>query len=148
MFIDIKLKTWVRNLIAGALTLGIIVGVIMLIFHNKANIDTNLYDKNFNRVSYINLQGWDVEETPFSEQIVTIPERFNDVYKRYNDVQHKQGFNLSDYKGKNVTEYIYKVKNYNNGEDNVYARLLVFSNRIIAGDIFKMEQNGFIKPLR
>ncbi|GHU54771.1 hypothetical protein FACS1894132_09900 [Clostridia bacterium] len=148
MFINFRLKTWTRNLIAGALAIAVMLGIILLIFHNKANIDTNLYNKNFNRISYINLQGWNIDENAYSEQDIIIPEKFNEIYKKYNNIQQKQGWDLSDYKGKSVTEYVYKIKNYNNGEDNVYARVLVISNRIIGGDIFKMEQNGFIKALK
>ncbi|MDR0920496.1 MAG: DUF4830 domain-containing protein [Oscillospiraceae bacterium] len=148
MFIGLRLRTWVRNLIAAVLTVAVVLGIILLIFHNKDKIDTNLYDKNFNRISYINLQGWDIDETPYSEQYITIPEKFNKVYEKYNSIQNKQGWDLADYKGKSAIEYIYKVKNYNNGEDNVYARVIVLSNRIIGGDIFKMEQGGFIKALK
>jgi NhaP-type Na+/H+ and K+/H+ antiporter len=144
----IRVKTWVRNIVVGIIFIGIITGIVILIISNRVKIDTNLYDVNFNRVSFINLQGWDIEETPFSEQEITIPEKFNSVYKNYNNIQQKQGWNLADYKGQKATEYIYKINNYNGGEENTYARVIIMDNRIIGGDVFKMEQNGFIKPLK
>jgi hypothetical protein len=144
----IRIKTAVRNLVAGIIMVGVILGIGLLIFSNKDEIDTNTYSTDVNRVSYINLQGWNVEETPYTEKVIKIPEKFNKTYDKYNDIQNKQGWDLSDYKGETATEYTYKVLNYNGGEENIYARLIILDNRIIGGDIFQMESNGFIKTLK
>lgn len=138
----------IRNIFAAVSLVGVAAGVLFLIFSNKNEIDTNLYSNEFNRISYINLQGWDIEETPYSVQEIVIPDKFNDVYKDYNAVMQKQGWDLSDYRNKTVKEYTYLVKNYAGGEKDVYARIILQDNRIIGGDIFKMEPGGFIKPLK
>ena len=72
-----------------------------------------------------------------------IPQEFNSVYEKYNELQRAQGLNLKRYMGKTATVYDFKLKNYNyDGE--VFATLFIRNNRIIAGDICSNDSNGFI----
>lgn len=63
------------------------------------------------------------------EHEITIPEIWNDVYTRYNELQRQQGFDLAPYKGKPAVEYVYFA------DETLNATVLVSDNRIIAAHI-------------
>lgn len=86
------------------------------------------------RRDYLASFGWDTESEPEQKQL-TIPESWNDVYNAYNELQLNQGFDLSQYKGKAVTLYSYKITNYENLSEGVVADMLVCDGRLIGGDI-------------
>ncbi|MDR0984068.1 MAG: DUF4830 domain-containing protein [Ruminococcus sp.] len=136
------------KIIISAIVFGIVfAGVGYLIIHNINHIDKNTYKNNENKVNYLNINGLNVDETPFIEEEVTVPEKWNKVYEDYNEVQRRQGYNLSDYKGKKVIRNVYEVKNYNDGEKNIYAEVLTYNDKIIASSIFEMTQDGFIRSV-
>lgn len=64
------------------------------------------------RVEYLASLGWQVETPAVSEEDVLIPKTFSDVFQKYNELQRSQGFDLSDYGGKEVKLYTYKVTNH------------------------------------
>ena len=75
---------------------------------------------------------------------VEIPTEFDSVYTKYNDIQRSQGLNLRKYRGKTATRYTYRVTNYDNYEGTVLASIIVYKNKIIAGDICGVDNNGFV----
>ena len=66
------------------------------------------------------------------------------VFPKKNELQKSQGFDLTDYAGKSVTIYNYKVLNYPENSEYVYATLIVLDGVIIGGDIHSTELNGFM----
>lgn len=98
---------------------------------------------NEDRIAFLSQFGWTVEEEPLEEQIVTIPDKFNKVFRGYNDIQKKQGLDLEKYKRKEVTRYTYTVTNYPDYNGTVYANLLVYRNTVIGGDICSADISGF-----
>lgn len=78
---------------------------------------------------------------------MTIPAEFDRVFESYNAIQKQQGLDLSKYKNRDMTRYTYKVLNYPNYDGTVYANILVYRNRVVAGDICSADVNGFIKGL-
>jgi hypothetical protein len=64
----------------------------------------------------------------------------------YNELQKKQGLDLSKYARKKVTRYTYKVTNYDSDGD-VYASLFVHRGKIIACDLSSASPDGFVLPL-
>ena len=85
------------------------------------------------------------------EKQVKIPEEFNDVYSRYNEIQKSQGFDLEQYKGQEVTVYTYSITNYQGYEnrDCIYANLLVCNNTLIGGDVCSTSaSDGFMQSLK
>ena len=40
--------------------------------------------------------------------------------------------------------YTYKITNYGEGEDTVYANILVYRDKVIGGDICSANVDGFI----
>lgn len=102
---------------------------------------------NSERVEFLNRQGWIVKPDPVSKEKVTIPAEFNELYKKYAELQTAQGFDLDKYKGKEATLYSYTVLNYPEHSENVTANLLVSDDRLIAAEITLNEENGFTEPL-
>jgi hypothetical protein len=96
------------------------------------------------RVAFLAQFGWEVKPGAVDTQEVTVPAEFDKIYTAYNEIQRRQGLDLSDYKKKKVTRYTYEVTNYEKAEGTVYANLLVYRNRVIGGDICSADVNGFI----
>ena len=97
------------------------------------------------RVAYLATFGWSVNAEPTEVQQVRIPDTAdNKVFARYNDLQLSQGFDLTQYAGKEVMRYVYEVLNHPDATDPVYAGILVYEGRIIGGDITDTSPNGQI----
>ena len=97
---------------------------------------------NEQRVAWLASFGWQVRETPEETQEVKIPEEFNEVFTRYNQLQQSMGFDLSAYAGKPAKRYVYAITNYPDGSPDYYATLLVCKNKIIGGDITSKAEGG------
>lgn len=94
--------------------------------------------------SFLAQFGWKVEDQPLETVKVTIPDEFDKVFTAYNEIQRRQGLNLSKYKRKEVTRYTYAVTNYEGYDGKVYANVLVYRNRVVGGDICSADTTGFI----
>ena len=99
---------------------------------------------NEDRVEFLAQFGWTVENEPVESAEVTIPEDFDKIFLQYNEIQKRQGLDLTKYKKKNVTRYTYKITNYEGFEGTVYANLLVYRNKVIGGDICSADIRGFL----
>ena len=95
-------------------------------------------------VTFLSQFGWEVEAAPVEQANVTIPAQFDKVFAAYNEMQRAQGLDLSNYSGRTVQRYTYRVTNYPGYEGTVLANLLVARGRVIGGDICAAEQNGFL----
>lgn len=99
---------------------------------------------------YLNGYGWVVSSQADINE-VTIPAKFSEVYEQYNDIQKKQGFDLSKYRTNTVKKYTFAVLNYpqESGEkrSDVYANILVLGSKIIAADITCPALDGFTIPV-
>lgn len=102
---------------------------------------------NADRVAFLRSYGWEVDETPVREQEVRIPEVFDAVYQSYNELQGRQGLDLTRYQGKKATLYVYAVRNDPSGEQGVTANLVLYRNRLIAADLSSAEADGFVRPV-
>lgn len=107
-------------------------------------------DTEEERQAFFKQFGYEIEATPLEVVKVTIPEKFDAVYTEYNDIQRAQGLNLAKYQGEEATRYTYTVKNYAY-TGTVLATIIVYKDRIIAGDICSADgagfMHGFEKPL-
>jgi len=86
--------------------------------------------------------GWDAGEKPLEIREVMIPETFDEVYERYNDMQKEEGYDLEKLQGETVTLYTYEIRNHPSGED-ARANLLILENRLVGGDICSVKVDGF-----
>ncbi|MGI5979531.1 MAG: DUF4830 domain-containing protein [Oscillospiraceae bacterium] len=103
---------------------------------------------NEERVKFLAELGWDVDPEPVCISEVTIPLEFSDVYKKFNELQIEQGYNLSEHRGEKVLIYAYRVKNYDGYEGPVVAELYIAENHLIGGDIHSLALNGFMHSLK
>ncbi|MBE6596299.1 MAG: DUF4830 domain-containing protein [Ruminococcaceae bacterium] len=105
------------------------------------------YDKiktNEDRIEFLSQFGWEVKAEAVTASEVTIPNEFDKVFTGYNEIQKRQGLDLSKYKKKNVMRYTYEITNYNGYDGTVYANLIIYRNRVIGGDICSADVTGFI----
>ena len=94
--------------------------------------------------SFLSQFGWKVGDEPTETVKVTIPDQFDKIFTAYNEIQRRQGLNLTKYKRKDVTRYTYEVENYEGYDGKVYANVLVYRNRVIGGDVCSADNTGFI----
>lgn len=136
-------------LILGAIALGIL--VLVLLFGNGGNAETTsapAVSNNDARVKFLTDFGWEVAASPVESSQVRIPDKSSEVFDRYNDLQKSQGYDLTSYAGKTAMRYVYKVSNYPDATDPVYATLLVCKNKIIGGDITNTAPGGKIQGFK
>ena len=73
-----------------------------------------------------------------------MPSEFDRVFASYNEIQKRQGLDLTKYAGRKVMRYTYEITNYEGEEGKVYANILVYRNKVIGGDICSARVDGFI----
>ncbi|MBC8571015.1 DUF4830 domain-containing protein [Zongyangia hominis] len=111
---------------------------------SKAGAITFKGATNEERLDFLGHFGWQVESDPAEIVEFVIPAEFNDTYQNYNAIQKKQGLDLEKFKGKTAKRYSYTVTNYPNVKEGVRANLVVYKDKIIAGDICSLELDGFM----
>ena len=142
--VDIK-----KTLIALAAAVGLIIGMIFLFGGSDAapTAATGM-SGNDARVQFLKNFGWEVAQSPVESVQVRIPEKSTAVYDRSNAVQKTQGYDLSQYAGKIVMRYVYKITNFPGATDPVYATLLVYKNEVIGGDVTDTCPNGQVRTFK
>ena len=142
--VDVK-----KIVIAVIAVVAVIVGLIALLGGNDDSQATAAAAVSGNeaRVEFLQNQGWEVAASPTESGQVRIPQTATDVYDRYNALQKSQGYDLTQYAGKTVMRYVYKVNNYPGTTDPVYATVLVYKNQIIGGDITDTSAKGTVSAL-
>ncbi len=103
---------------------------------------------NDGRVKFLTDFGWEVTTSPTESGRVRIPEESGEVFDRYNALQKSQGYDLSQYAGKTVMRYVYKIGNYPGATEPVYATVLVYKNQIIGGDVTDTSAKGHIRGFK
>ena len=100
------------------------------------------------RAKCIESFGWEVDETSETSENVFIPEKLDDVYKRYNKIQKLSGFDLEKYRGKAVKRYTFRVLNFpDHPKEEVFVNILVYDGKLIGGDCMTVALDGFMLPL-
>lgn len=99
---------------------------------------------NDDRIDFLKQFGWEVDPQAISEKQVMIPSEFDKIFLEYNEIQRRQGLDLSAFKKKSVMRYTYSVKNYPGYEGEVHVNLLVYKNTVIGGDVCSADVNGFV----
>ena len=88
--------------------------------------------------------GWQIDAAATKSTVLTIPGEFDKVLSGYNEIQKRQGLDLTKYKNREVTRYTFTVTNYPNYDGTVYANVLVYRNRVIGGDLSTADVMGFV----
>lgn len=98
-------------------------------------------------IKFLSQYGWEVSDSPIEECEITIPKEFDKVISSYNEIQKQQGLDLSKYAKKTATRYTFQITNYPNYEGTVYANVITYRGKVIAGDICTADAKGFIHTL-
>ena len=122
----------------------LLAGILMLTIITASVVPLNSQSL---AAKYVEKLGWQIDRNPIETVEVHIPAQFDNVYKNYNAIQKEAGFNLENYKGKDVTRYTFSIKNYY-GEQGVRADVLMYNDKVIGGDIMTVAINGFMVPLK
>ena len=135
------------------LVLGIIAGLIagaLWLLGDEEDVSTAAPSvaTNDGRVAFLKSFGWEVAASPVESSQVKIPKEASEVFDRYNQLQKSQGYDLSQFAGKNVMRFVYKIENYPGATEPVYATLLVYKNQIIGGDITDTAAKGQIRGFK
>ncbi len=131
---------------------AVVVAVIGLVMLFGGNDSTPTASENVSnndaRVAFLKSFGWDVTNSPVESSQVRIPAESSEVFDRYNQLQKSQGYDLSAYGGKTVMRYVYRINNYPNATEPVYATLLVYKNQIIGGDVTDTGAKGVVRGFK
>ena len=129
---------------------ALILSAILLLGGNNDSQTTAAaaVSNNDARVQFLKGFGWDVTTSPTETGQVKIPEATSQVFERYNQLQKSQGYDLSQYAGKKVMRYVYKINNFPGATEPVYATLLVYKNQIIGGDVTDTAAKGQIRGFK
>lgn len=140
MVVSLKSKKFLAIIVLIAL----IIGGFLLIPKIAASPMKYYGETATQRLDFLQSFGYELNPEPIDVRQVTIPSVFNDVYTQYNEMQKAQGFDLSGFKGKECTQYIYLVTNYPDNDSEIHATLLVREGVIIGGDVCCAEVDGFM----
>lgn len=136
------------GIILAAVAAVIVAIVLLLGGGDNTAASTTAVSNNDARVKFLTDFGWDVSASPTESTQVRIPDQQSDVFSRYNALQKSQGYDLSQYAGKTVMRYVYKINNFPNATEPVYATLLVHKNQIIGGDITNTAAKGAVQGFK
>ncbi len=107
-------------------------------------LDYSNASTNEDRIEFITSLGYKTENTPCEIADVIVPETFDSVYEKYNEIQRAQGLNLKKFKGKTVTRYTYKVCDYPKEGTDALVNLLIYNGNIIGGDVCSSSGDSFL----
>ena len=138
-----------KILIILAVVAGIIAGALWLLGGDEdVSTAAPSVATNDGRVAFLKSFGWEVANSPVESSQVKIPKETSEVFDRYNNLQKSQGYDLTQYTGKNVMRFVYKVENYPGATEPVYATLLIYKNQVIGGDITDTAAKGQIRGFK
>ena len=142
--VDMKKVIWVL----AAVVAGII-GLILLFGGDEAQVTSvPAVSSNDARVEFLKGFGWQVTSSPVESSQVRIPEENTEVFDRYNQLQKSQGYDLSNYAGKNAMRFVYKVNNFPGATEPVYATVLIHRNQVIGGDVTDTAAGGKVQGFK
>ncbi len=110
----------------------------------EGEINYSKIKTNDDRVEFLAQFGWQTSSEATDSEQVTIPAQFDKIFAGYNEIQKRQGLDLTKYKGKQMMRYTYEITNYSGYEGKVMANILVYRGKVVGGDICSADMNGFI----
>lgn len=97
-------------------------------------------------LQFISNFGWEVSPEPDEIREIIIPVEFDEVYKKYNEIQLSQGYDLTEYAGERVKSWSFTVLNYPGYENEEFIKIniLICDNVVIGGDVCSVKLDGFM----
>lgn len=106
--------------------------------------DININHRN---IEYIKSFGWEVDNKPVDTMSISLPSSSDSIFSAYCKTMEPL-FDLSQFSGKRVLRYSYKVKNHIESSSNmIRINILIYEENIISADISSLMENGFILPI-
>ena len=136
-----------------ALSLAVLITLVALVptyavdSEQAASFDYERVKNDDDAERFLSQFGWIVDATPTEVAEVTMPSEFDKIFAAYNEIQRGQGLDLTKYKGKTVQRYTYEITNYDGYNGVVYANIIVYRNKVIAGDVCSADVSGFMHGL-
>lgn len=133
---------------AAVMTAAILVVVLAVVVLLWKTADPTASDlpqlaDNEARVSYLQSMGWEVDPEPVETLQFLLPEKLEEPYLTYNELQDSQGFDLSTACGKQVSRFTYTVTNYPDRPEGVQLNLYICEEHPVAGDVLCAGADGF-----
>lgn len=100
------------------------------------------------RESFLFSLGWKIDRESEEFKTIRLPEKFDTVMSDYDALQKSQGFDFDKYKGKECSQYTYKVTNYPDSKYDVYATIYIYGREVIGGDIHTASSDGFMHGIK
>jgi hypothetical protein len=135
-------KKWIFCLLLAALAAAALIFFLFNGLRSDGGKEEQL-TTNEDRISYLQSWGWEVNAEPVETFQLLLPEKLQEPYLAYNELQKEQNFDLSDYCGKQVIRYTYTVTNYPDRPDGVQVNLYLCDSVPVAGDIIAAGKDGF-----
>ena len=135
-------------MVLAAVAALIVSAVLLLGDSSGTETSAPAVSSNDARIQFLKDFGWDVTTSPVETGQVRIPEESSEVFDRYNALQKSQGYDLTQYAGKKVMRFVYKINNYPGATEAVYATVLVYKNAIIGGDVTDTAAKGQIRGFK
>ena len=100
------------------------------------------------RESFLFSLGWKIDRESEEYRTVSLPSQFDNVMADYNALQKSQGYDLEKYCGKTCDQYTYRVTNYADGREDVFATIYIYNREIVGGDIHTASSDGFMHGIK
>lgn len=100
------------------------------------------------RQAFLQQFGWEIDLSSEDQRTVQLPQVLEGMLLRYNELQLKQGYDLTAHLGETCQQYTYRVLNHPDKDQTVLATLYIQGDRVIAGDIHSTALNGFLQGLQ
>lgn len=104
-----------------------------------SNISENAINEE-ERYEFLKSLGIELHTSPEEVKNITIPWKFDSVYKAYNDIQKKAGYDLYKFAGKELEQYTYRYEEY-------FVHIIIYEGKVVGGDICEPYLNGSMLPL-
>ena len=140
-----------KKILLGLAAAAVVIVALIMIFGGGGDATPTVSGgmaSNDARVKFLTDFGWQVAASPTESGQVKIPAQTSEVFDRYNALQKSQGYDLSQYAGKSVMRYVYKIQNYPGATDPVYATLLIYKDQVIGGDVTDTGAKGVIRGFK
>ena len=132
-----------------AVLLGLILSGNTSIVSASASGEVDLTDikTEDDRVAFIEQFGLRVKGAAIESKSFVVPDNFDRALAGYNEIQKRQGLDLSKYAKKKITRYTYELEGYEDYDGEVLVNLLIYRNRVVGCDISSANADGFVKAL-
>ena len=119
MFVYTMKASGLKFFAVVAISVVVLVSAVGILPSVSASVDVANVSTDYKNISteeqmveFLSKLGYEAEPVPADVFEIQIPNNFNSIYEKYNELQRSQGLNLKRYAGKDATAYVFKIKNY------------------------------------